>query len=85
MKAEYKGNVLTIKAEKQADHLPMSVIVKLAEEIAYLSELADTRGDKYRHLAVSAQNDLDSVKDCWLVKVDAFFSGLFAKLKGGKQ
>lgn len=43
MKTSYIGDVLTITAEKQEDKLLLSVIAKTAEEMSYVSELADGR------------------------------------------
>jgi hypothetical protein len=43
MKTSCTNNVLTITAEKHEDRLALSVLAKIAEEMAYLAELSDCR------------------------------------------
>lgn len=43
MRTSFAGGVLTVRSEREGDRLPLSVIVKLAEEITYVLEIDEGR------------------------------------------
>ncbi len=83
MKTKYRDNTVTITGEPDADKLGLSVIASIADEICYLTSLAESRVIQAKQEAYDAKLQTEALRDNWLLKASHRLSGFVAKLKGG--
>ena len=81
---DVKGERLIVAADRESDKLVLSVVAKVAEEMAYISELADSRVKAAQQKMHEATTETARIKDGWLFKFSDFISEITTKLKRGK-
>lgn len=69
MKTKLAGNTLTVFAERKEDYLSLSVITRVAEEMAYIQFLADKRVSDAQRRMHKATEEVAAMKKGWCYSV----------------